>query len=51
MLRIAVCDDEENQLSQITLLLHAYLQSRPNLKGQVPERQHPAGKGEEHGEL
>lgn len=35
MLRIAVCDDEENQLSQITLLLHAYLQSRPNLKGQV----------------
>lgn len=29
MLRIAVCDDEENQLSQISLLLHAYLRPGP----------------------
>lgn len=35
MLRIAICDDEENQLCQIEDLLRAYLQSRPGLHGQV----------------
>lgn len=35
MLRIAICDDEEKQLNQTTALLNTYLQSRPNLNGQV----------------
>lgn len=35
MLRIAVCDDEEQQLKQIANLLEAYLQSHPELNGQV----------------
>lgn len=35
MLRIAICDDEEQQLKQMVALLEAYLQSRTELKGQV----------------
>jgi len=35
MLRIAICDDEEKQLKQATALLHIYLQSRPDLIGQM----------------
>ena len=35
MLRIAVCDDEEKQLHEITRLLEAYFRSRPSLNGQV----------------
>lgn len=35
MLRIAICDDEENQLEQIAARLNTYLQSRPGLHGQV----------------
>ena len=35
MLRIAVCDDEEKQLRQTEALLQAYLQTRPDLHGQV----------------
>lgn len=35
MLRIAACDDEEKQLSQIAALLNSYLRSRPSLNGQV----------------
>lgn len=35
MLRIAVCDDEEKELKQTAALLEAYLQSQPNLNGQV----------------
>ena len=35
MLRIAVCDDEEKQLNQVTALLNAYLQSRPDLHGKI----------------
>ena len=35
MLRIAICDDEETQLAQTALLLHTYLQSRPDLDGHV----------------
>lgn len=35
VLRIAICDDEEQQLQQMNTLLQAYLRSRPELKGQV----------------
>lgn len=35
MLRIALCDDEENQLNQAAEMLNAYLSSRPDLSGQV----------------
>ena len=35
ILRIAVCDDEEQQLKQITALLDTYFQSRHDLNGQV----------------
>ena len=35
MLRIAICDDEENQLNRTTVLLSTYLQSHPDLHGQV----------------
>ena len=35
VLRIALCDDEERHLQQMTALLEAYLQSRPEIKGQV----------------
>lgn len=35
MLRIALCDDEENQLNQAAAMLNAYLISRPDLSGQV----------------
>ena len=35
MFRIALCDDEENQLKQVSGLLEAYLQAHPGLKGQV----------------
>ncbi|MGI5963037.1 MAG: LytR/AlgR family response regulator transcription factor [Lawsonibacter sp.] len=35
MLRIAACDDEENQLKQTASLLEDYLRSRPSLHGQV----------------
>lgn len=35
MLRIAICDDEEEQLDQTTALLNAYLRSRPGRNGQV----------------
>ena len=35
MLRIAICDDEENQLNKTAALLNTYLQSRPGLTGQV----------------
>ena len=35
MLRIAICDDEEKQLKQTAELLNTYLQSRPDLQGQV----------------
>ena len=35
MLRIAVCDDEEMQLRQAAAMLERYLQSRPDLFGQV----------------
>ena len=35
MLRIAICDDEENQLNQTAALLNTYLRSRSGLNGQV----------------
>lgn len=35
MLRIAICDDEENQLNQTLVLLDTYLQSHPDLQGRV----------------
>ena len=35
MLRIAVCDDEEEHLKRTALLLEGYFQSRPGLHGQV----------------
>ena len=35
MLRIAICDDEEEQLHQAAALLNTYLQARPGLHGQV----------------
>ena len=35
MVRIAVCDDDEQQLQQTAALLGVYFQSRPGLKGQV----------------
>ena len=35
MLRIAICDDEEHQLHQTAVLLNTYLQSHPDLHGQV----------------
>lgn len=35
MLRIAICDDEEKELYETAELLKRYLQSRPNLNGQV----------------
>jgi DNA-binding LytR/AlgR family response regulator len=35
MLRIAICDDEEKQLDQTAAMLNAYLQTHPNLSGQV----------------
>ena len=35
MLRIAICDDEENQLNQTSALLNTYLRSRSGLNGQV----------------
>ena len=35
MLRIALCDDEENQLNQAAAMLNAYLFSRPDISGQV----------------
>lgn len=35
ILRIAICDDEEQQLKQMVALLEAYLQSRTELKGQL----------------
>ncbi len=35
MLRIAICDDEENHLYQTAALLEAYLRSAPSLKGQI----------------
>ena len=35
MLRIALCDDEENQLNQAAAMLNAYLISRPDLNGRV----------------
>ena len=35
MLRIAICDDEEKHLKQTAELLNTYLQSRPDLQGQV----------------
>ena len=35
MLRIAVCDDEEEQLNQTAALLNTYLLSHPGLHGQV----------------
>lgn len=35
MLRIAICDDDENQLKQAQALLDHYLLSRPGLNGQV----------------
>ena len=35
MLRIAICDDEEEQLNQAAALLNTYLQARPGLHGQV----------------
>ena len=35
MLRIAICDDEERQLNKVTALMESYLQSRPDLNGQL----------------
>ena len=35
MLRIAICDDEEQQLERAAALLSAYLRTRPGLNGQV----------------
>lgn len=35
MLRIAVCDDEEDQLNRMAALLQDYLAARPNLNGQL----------------
>ena len=35
MLRIAICDDEENHLNQTAALLRTYLRSRPGLHGQT----------------
>lgn len=35
ILRIAICDDEEQQLKQMALLMESYLQSHPDLGGQV----------------
>ena len=35
MLRIAICDDEEQQLERTAALLSAYLRARPGLNGQV----------------
>lgn len=35
MLRIALCDDEERELHETGAMLHAYLQARPDLHGQV----------------
>ena len=35
MLRIAICDDEEQQLNQTAALLNTYLRARPDLQGQV----------------
>ena len=35
VLRIAICDDEEEQLHQAAALLNTYLQARPSLHGQV----------------
>ena len=35
MLRIAICDDEEKQLTETAALLDAYLRARPGLHGQV----------------
>lgn len=35
ILRVAICDDEEQQLRRMTALLRAYFQSRPDLKGEV----------------
>ena len=35
MLRIAVCDDEEKQLEQVSALLETYLEAHPDRQGQV----------------
>ena len=35
MLRIALCDDEEKQLNQAAAMLNTYLNSRPDLGGQM----------------
>ena len=35
MLRIAVCDDNSEDIKTISALLHAYFQARPDLMGQV----------------
>lgn len=35
MLKIAICDDDEQQLRQAAALLHTYLRARPSLHGQV----------------
>lgn len=35
MLRIAICDDDEQQLNEMSALLEDYLRSRPGLHGQV----------------
>lgn len=35
MLRICICDDEENQLNQMATLLDIYLQSHPSLNGHL----------------
>ena len=35
MLRIAICDDEEKHLHQMTALLEIYLQAAPGLDGQI----------------
>ena len=35
MLRIAICDDEEKHLHQMTALLETYLQAAPGLDGQI----------------
>lgn len=35
MMRIAICDDEENHLHRTAALVDAYLQSAPSLKGQI----------------
>lgn len=52
MLRIALCDDEEQHLKQTADLLNAYLQSHPGLEGLVetfPSGSDLLARGEELG--